>query len=439
MTEPARPAGRGPALIAALVVLGLLAVAVGVVLVSELGGDGTASNGGSPGASPTTSPGATPAATAAAPSATEPEPTTQAAGGVSMVPFIEVLDRPLGMAFTGGPDDVIFIAQQNGIVRYVQGGELADEPALDLSGVTLVGGEQGMLGIALHPDFADNGRMYVSYIHTDVATILAEYTLPDRIHADPASVRELLRLPQESNFHKGGSLVFAPDGLLFMSVGDDAWPRGTTPDYTDGFRGSIIRIDVDTRTGDLPYGIPEGNAFAPGSGPGEVFDYGLRNPWRMSIDPESGDLWVADVGSERFEEVDRHPGDTPAGMDFGWGAWEGFECRRHQIREELNCDDWADATKPVLVLKGSEFKTPDCAVIGGYVYRGEEVPALQGLYVFGDFCSGALRTVTPGEEEPEPDIVLDSEAHMSTFGIDSAGELYVADVNAGVIYRITSD
>ena len=421
----ARPASRRPALIVALVVLGLLGLAIVVGVVSQLT-DNTSPPVGGGGSS--------------GPAASEPEPTTVAAGGVAVVPFVEGLERPLGLAFTGGPDDVIFVAQQGGVVRYIQDGELADEPALDLSDVTLVGGEQGFLGIALHPDFAENHRMFVSYIHTDVAVILAEYTLPDGIHADPASARELIRAPQESNFHKGGALVFGPeDGLLYMSRGDDAWPRGTTPDYNDGFRGSIIRIDVDSTTGDLPYGIPEGNAFAPGEGPGEVFDYGLRNPWRMSIDPETGDLWVADVGSERYEEVDVHRGDTAPGLDFGWGAWEGYECRRHQIREELNCDDWEDATKPVLVIEGGEFQSGDCAIIGGYAYRGTEVPALAGKYVFGDYCSGKLRTVPADQDESEPEVVVDTDVRMSTFGVDSSNELYVADVDNGVIYRITGD
>ena len=432
MEQPeTRPAGRRPALIAALVVLGLLALAVVVVVFSALAGDLPVASESAASGSPAATPSVVP---------TEAEPTIAAAGGVAVVPFVEGLNRPLGLAFTGGNDDVIFVAGQDGVVSYIQGGEVAEEPALDLSGVTQMAGEKGMLGIALHPGFAENGRMFVSYTSIDAATVLAEYTLPDRIHADPASVRELLRLPQESDYHKGGSLVFGPaDGLLYMSIGDDAWPRGTTPDVTDGFRGSIIRIDVDGATGDLPYGIPEGNAFAAGDGPGEVFDYGLRNPWRMSIDPETGDLWVADVGSERYEEVDRHPGDVPAGLDFGWGAWEGFECRRHQIREELNCDEWADATPPILVIEGGEFESGDCAVIGGYVYRGSEVPALSGLYVFGDFCSGRLRTVPIDEQEPTPDIVVDTDVHMSTFGIDSGGELYVADVVSGFLYRITSD
>jgi glucose/arabinose dehydrogenase len=420
----ARPAGRRPALIAALVVVGLLIVAIVVVALSELADVAMPLD-------PTPSPSPTPIPT-------EAPPTTAEGDGVAVTPWVEGLTRPLGLAFTGGADDVIFVAGQDGVVSYITGGELADEPALDLSETTLFGGEQGMLGIAVHPDFAENGRMYVTYVHTDMATILAEYTLPDGIHADPASARELLRLPQESNFHKGGALVFGPeDGLLYMSIGDDAWPRGTTPDYTDGFRGSIIRIDVDSTTGDLPYGIPEGNAFAAGEGPGEVFDYGLRNPWRMSIDAETGDLWVADVGSERFEEVDVHRGDVPPGLDFGWGAWEGFECRRHQIREELNCDEWLDATPPVLVIEGGEFQSGDCAVIGGYVYRGAGVSDLQGLYVFGDYCSGKLRTVPIDEELPTPETVVDTEVRMSTFGVDSAGELYVADVDNGVIYRIT--
>jgi glucose/arabinose dehydrogenase len=417
-----RPAGRVPALVVGLIALALLVIPA--VIAIGLG----ASVG--PGVSLATQ---TPRASVA-----PPTPTTVTGNGVAVEPMIDGLERPLGIAMLGGPDDGIFIAQQAGLVQHVDGGEIQPEPVLDLTGVVLVGGEQGMLGIALHPDFAENGRLYVAYVHVDQATILAEYVAPDGIHADPASARELLRLPQESNFHKGGALLFA-DGLLYMSIGDDAWPRGTTPDYTDGFRGTIIRIDVDNRTGELPYGIPEGNAFAAGDGPGEVFDYGLRNPWRMSIDPESGDLYVADVGSERYEEVDRHRGDVPAGLDFGWGAWEGFECRRHQIREELNCDEWADAERPILVLEGGEFASGDCAVIGGYVYRGEAVPALAGKYVFGDYCSGKLRVVPTDADEPEPEIVVDTEVRMSTFGIDSAGELYVADVDNGVIYRIVGD
>lgn len=417
-----RPAGRSPALVVGVIALALLVIpAVIAIVFGASVGPSTGQASQTPGLS-----------------TSEPSPSTATANGVAVEPMVDGLERPLGLAMLGGPDDGIFVAQQAGLVQYVEGGEVQSEPVLDLTDVVLVGGEQGMLGIALHPDFAENRRFYVSYIHIDKATILAEYVAPDGIHADPASVRELLRLPQESNFHKGGALVFA-DGLLYMSIGDDAWPNGTTPDYTDGFRGSIIRIDVDSRTGDLPYGIPEGNAFAAGEGPGEVFDYGVRNPWRMSIDPESGDLYVADVGSERYEEVDRHRGDVAAGLDFGWGAWEGFECRRHQIREELNCDDWADAEPPILVLEGGEFASGDCAIIGGYVYRGEAVPALAGKYVFGDYCSGKLRVVPTDEDEPEPEVLVDTEVRMSTFGVDLAGELYVADVDNGVIYRIVGD
>jgi glucose/arabinose dehydrogenase len=297
-------------------------------------------------------------------------------------------------------------------------------------------GEKGFLGLVLHPDFAENGRFYVTYTSTENHTILAEYTTPDGLQADPASERVLLDLEQESDFHKGGSLAFASDGMLFVTVGDDAWPKGTTPDYNDNLRGSIIRIDVDERTGDKPYGIPEGNAFAEGEGPPEVWDYGFRNPWRMSIDAESGDLYVGDVGSERFEELDRHrAGDAP-GIDFGWGAWEGFECRRHQIREELNCDEWADARKPILAFEGSEFKAPDCAIIGGFVYRGDEVPAFRDRYVFSDFCSGRIRIIPTDNDEPVPEVLLDAELRMSTFGQDTEGELYVADVATGMIYKL---
>jgi glucose/arabinose dehydrogenase len=371
---------------------------------------------------------------------TRPVATPIPDGGVAVEPMVEGLERPVGFAMTDGPSSGIFVAQQNGLVVYVEDGEVQDEPVLDLTDVTLFGGEQGMLGIALHPDFAENRRLFVAYSHQEPATILAEYAAPDGIHADPATERILLRLPQESNYHKGGALVFGPDdGLLYMSIGDDAWPRGTTPDYTDSLRGTIIRIDIDEQSGDLPYGIPDGNAFADGDGPPEVFDYGLRNPWRMSIDPESGDLYIADVGSERFEEVSRHRAGVPAGLDFGWGAWEGFECRRHQIRAELDCDEWADAEPPILVIEGGEFRSGDCAIIGGYVYHGAGVPALQGKYVFGDYCSGRLRTIPTDEEAPTPEIVLDTEIRMSSFAVDSEGELYIADVDNGVLYRVVSD
>jgi glucose/arabinose dehydrogenase len=373
-------------------------------------------------------PGATPTPVVTPPPAGE---------GVALELVVDGLDRPLALAFT--PDGRgLFVGQQAGRVEYVSEGEIQPEPAIDLTESVLSGGELGMLGLALHPDFVENGLMYVSYIHIDHDTVLAEYELPDRVHADPGSVRELLRLPQENDYHKGGALVFDADGLLFMSIGDDAWPRGTTPDYTQHLRGTVIRIDVDGRDGDLPYAIPEGNAFTADEGPPEVFDYGLRNPWRMSIDAETGELWIADVGSERYEEVDRHPPDVPAGIDFGWGAWEGFECRRHQIRSELDCDDWADAQPPVLVIEGGEFASGDCAVIGGYVYRGDRVPGLTDRYVFGDYCSGRLRVIPLDEEAPEPTIILDSDVRMSTFGMDPDGELYVADVDNGQVWRLVS-
>ncbi|HYI67600.1 MAG TPA: PQQ-dependent sugar dehydrogenase [Candidatus Limnocylindrales bacterium] len=355
--------------------------------------------------------------------------------GVGLEILVEGLDRPLALAFTGEPGQM-FVGQQAGLVHRVEGQAIQAEPLLDLTDRVGMAGEKGFLGLALHPEFAENGRFYVTYTSLENHTILAEYTAPDGLRADPASERVLLDLEQESDFHKGGSLAFAADGTLFVTVGDDAWPRGTTPDYSDNFRGSIIRIDVDERTGDKPYGIPEGNAFAEGEGPPEVWDYGFRNPWRMSIDPESGDLYVGDVGAERFEELDRHRGGEPPGLDFGWGAWEANECRRHHIREELNCDEWADAEKPIVVFKGSEFKTPDCAIIGGFVYRGDDVPAFRDQYVFSDFCSGRIRIIPTEEEEPVPDVLLDADLRMSTFGMDSEGELYIADVATGIVYRL---
>lgn len=355
--------------------------------------------------------------------------------GVGLELVAEGLERPLALAFTGRPGQ-LFVGQQYGMVRRVEDGVLQPDPVLDLTAHVEAAGEKGFLGLALHPQFAENGLLYVAYSSVDDATVLAEYHAPDGVHADPGTARELLRLPQESDFHKGGSLVFGPDGLLYVSIGDDAWPRANTPDFNDNFRGSIIRIDVNGQTGDRPYAIPEGNAFSEAGGPPEIWDYGFRNPWRMSIDAETGDLYVGDVGAERYDEIDRHPGGEAAGLDFGWGAWEGFECRRHRIRDVLTCDDWADAEVPVAVLEGSEFASGDCAIIGGFAYRGDEVPAFEDRYVFGDFCSGRLWVIPVGEQAPQPRLLLDTELFMSTFGMDPEGELYVADVRGGTIHRL---
>ncbi len=356
---------------------------------------------------------------------------------VRLEPFARGVDRPVGLAFHGGPSDGLFVGQQGGVVRLVVDGVLQPDPVLDLSDVVLVGGEQGLLGIVLHPEFAENGRFYVSYSSVERVTIVAEYVATDRAVADPGSVRELLRLPQESNFHKGGAMAFGPEGLLYVTIGDDAWPRLTTPDFSETLRGTIIRIDVDDPgTPDRPYGIPEGNAFAPGDGPPEVFDVGLRNPWRMSVDPDSGDLYVGDVGSERYEEIDRHRASEPAGLDYGWGAWEGYECRREVVREELDCSALSGAEPPVLVLEGAGFQSGDCAVIGGFVYRGEAIPALRGAYVFGDYCSGLIRAIATDGDRAEASVLLESGVAMSTFGVDESGELYLADVERGEIWRI---
>lgn len=384
-------------------------------------------------------PSGAPSEPAASAAASEPAVTAPPGGeGIDLELVASGFVKPLAVAFHPDGSGDFFVVQQAGLVHYVSGGEAAPDPALDLTGSVLSGGELGMLGIALHPAFEQNGLLYLSYISLAKETILAEYAMADETTIDPSSARELLRLPQENDFHKGGVLVFADDGTLFMSLGDDAWPRGTTPDYTDGFRGSIIRIDVDERTGDKPYGIPEGNAFTPDQGPPEIYDYGLRNPWRMSFDADTGDLYIADVGSERYEEISRHRTGVPAGLDFGWGAWEGFECRRHQIREELDCNEWADAEPPILVIEGGEFASGECAIIGGYVYHGDRVPDMSGKYVFSDFCSGRIRVIPTDEDRPTPEVLLDSEVNPGTFGIDTDGELYLVDVNKGDIWRIVA-
>ena len=347
---------------------------------------------------------------------------------LDLEPVAGGLDSPLGVTHAGDASGRLFIVEQTGAIRVIRDGELLDEPFLDVSEAIVAGGEQGLLGLAFHPDYARNGRFFIDYTDVNGDTVVAEVVVsddPDR--ADEDSVRTLLQVDQPYSNHNGGQLAFGPDGFLYVALGDggSAGDPEDNGQNTDVLLGKLLRLDVDS--GD-PYGIPDDNPFANGGGEPEIWAYGLRNPWRFSFDAKAGDLWIADVGQGEFEEINRRPA-TAGGLNYGWDQMEGLECY-----EGGDCDT-ADKIVPI----SGYSHDLGCSVTGGYVYRGRDFPDLRGGYVFGDYCSGLIWAVdaTAGEFT-EPVELMASDLSISSFGLDEAGELYLTDLAGGQLLRVVA-
>lgn len=340
-------------------------------------------------------------------------------------------DAPLGIIHAGDGSDRLFVIEQGGTIRIVRDGEMLPEPFLDVSNRVVAGGEQGLLGLAFHPSYEDNGRFFVNYTDTDGDTVVEEYAVSgDPDVAESESERVLLRIDQPFPNHNGGNLVFGPDGYLYIGTGDGGGagdPEENGQDLTT-LLGKLLRIDVDA-PGPEPYGIPLDNPFADeADARPEIWGYGLRNPWRFSFDRATGDLWIGDVGQSAFEEINRAGGGA-AGVNYGWDVMEGRNCY-----EEANCD----RDDKELPLTGYSHEG-GCSITGGFVYRGNEAPELHGGYVFGDYCSGNVWVLdSRAKGFVEPVQLLEGQGSISSFGEDEAGELYMADLAAGEILQLTT-
>ena len=334
----------------------------------------------------------------------------------------------------------LFVVQQSGAIRIIKAGGVLATPFLDLggaSGVVAANGEQGLLGIAFHPQFATNRRFYVNYTRkSDGATIIARYlaSIGNPDIADSSSATVLLTIAQPEANHNGGAIRFGPDGYLYIGMGDGGGANdqhgsiGNAQDKT-ALLGKILRIDVDNG-GANPYAIPAGNPFAIAGGRPEIFTIGMRNPWRISFDRSTGDLWIGDVGQGAVEEIDMLPAGTGAGANFGWRVMEGNSCTG-LASPPVPCND-SSLTPPVL----SYTHSVGCSVTGGYVYRGAAVPTLAGQYLYGDYCSGRIWSAQKVGAGPWTATELGVSAHkISTFGEDEAGELYFADYASGDIFQ----
>jgi glucose/arabinose dehydrogenase len=352
---------------------------------------------------------------------------------VTMQPFVDGLDSPLAAVSAGDGSGRIFVVEQSGLIRIVRDGKLLPEPFLDVSAEISSGGERGLLGLAFHPDFPQDPRFFVDYTDTNGDTHVASFTVdaanPDRANA--SSEQRLLFVDQPYANHNGGALAFGPDGDLYVALGDGGSggdPHGNGQKLST-MLGKILRIDVGA-AGATAYTVPPDNPFVSTSGAEPaIFLYGLRNPWRFSFDRATGDLWIGDVGQGAWEEVDVARAGT-SGENYGWNRMEATHC----FRPQEGCDE-SGLTMPV-----AEYSHADgCTVIGGYVYRGSAQPALDGRYLFGDYCRGTIWAIDPtGNGLRPPTVVGHLDGSLSSFGEDEAGELYVTDLSGGRLLKVSA-
>ncbi|HFE32643.1 MAG TPA: glucose dehydrogenase [Gammaproteobacteria bacterium] len=335
----------------------------------------------------------------------------------------EPLSRPL--AFIAGPANSGYVVEQAGRILRLLDGQRAAEFADIRRRVDNGPNEAGLLGMAFDPAFATNGRVYLSYTRSEANTfqsVISRFLSRDGgLTLDTDSEQILLTLDQPYSNHNGGQIAFGPDGYLYIGFGDGGSggdPDGNGQD-TDTLLGAMLRIDVSGSSG---YTIPADNPFAQGGGRAEIYAWGLRNPWRWSFDRQSGDLWLADVGQNRWEEVNR----IQLGGNYGWNIREGAHCSGTSV-----CDS-SGLIDPVAEYPNGS----DCSVTGGYVYRGTAIADLNGVYLYGDYCSGKIWGLFPeGNGGFESRLLLDTSLRISSFGEDSDGEVYVVHHRGG-IYRI---
>lgn len=383
---------------------------------------------------------ATEPATTPTKTATEeaPEPTDIPARPVSAISLEPVITEGLEMVteITHAFDERLFVLEQVGRIRIIEDGQLLEQPFLDITDrVGSSSSEQGLLGLAFHPDYATNGavmqgQFFVNYTDYSGNTHISRFRvmMDDPYRADPRSEVEYLAQKQPYPNHNGGSLAFGPDGYLYAGLGDGGSANDPLLAGQDlsTFLGKVLRLDVDS-TADV-YAIPADNPFlnTPDVRP-EIWAFGLRNPWRFSFDRETGDFYIADVGQNIWEEVNFQPATSPGGENYGWNIMEGNHCF------EADTCDQTGLTLPIFDYDHSQ----GCSITGGYIYRGQTYPELWGNYFVSDFCSGVIWRLFPQGDGWLADAILDSDLIISTFGEDVNGELYVANYANGAIYHIT--
>ncbi|GAB4503964.1 MAG: PQQ-dependent sugar dehydrogenase [Anaerolineales bacterium] len=330
------------------------------------------------------------------------------------------LDRPVDIQNAGDGSGWLFVIEKAGRIRILQGGQVLSIPFLDISDrVGSEGNEQGLLGLAFHPRYPENGFFYVNYTGKDGNTVIARYQVTsDPLLANPASERVLLRVEQPFRNHNGGALIFGPDGYLYAGLGDGGSsgdPFGNAQNL-DTLLGKILRLDVDSAN---PYTIPPENASG-----SEVWAYGLRNPWRIAIDRLTGDVYIGDVGQDKWEEINFVPAGAPGPLNFGWDYREG----NHYFR---GFPPFGLELIPPVAEYGHH---QGCSVTGGVVYRGS-LPEWQGIYLYADYCRGTVWGLLNADGQWQTRALFETGLTVTTFGQDEAGEVYFAS-DSGQILRL---
>jgi len=349
---------------------------------------------------------------------------------VTLEPASTGFEQPVLAVGAGDGSNRLFVVELTGRIRVIKGSAVLPEPFLDLSDLISTGGERGLFSVAFPPDYATSGRFYVDYTNAAGNSVIARYRVSDDPNrADPASAEVLLTVEQPYANHNGGQLAFGPDGFLYIGFGDG----GSGGDPQDNAQnpasllGKMLRIDV-SRPG--AYGIPLDNPFVGDTTyRAEVWSLGLRNPWRFSFDRSTGELYIADVGQNAWEEIDVEPAGA-GGRNYGWNRFEGTHPYPPDTKRDVE-----GFTMPVIEYDRSAGQS----VTGGFVYRGTQSPTLTGVYVYADYSSGRLWALRRAGTGWETALVAETGRNVAGFGQDDAGEVYMLDVERGDVLRIAAE
>ena len=337
--------------------------------------------------------------------------------------------RPLDLQSPDDDTNRIFVAEQGGKIKVFQNDEATENSTvfLDIENSIVSSSELGLLGFAFHPNYRSNGFFYIAYTPTSDVALVSRFKVSDTSGdtADLSSEIILLRIPQPDTNHNGGQLAFGSDGYLYIASGDGGGggdPQGNAQNLGN-LLGKILRIDIDGTDGGINYSIPPDNPFVnTENARGEIYAYGLRNPWRFSFDNQTNKIWAGDVGQGELEEIDI----IEKGGNYGWNILEGSSCFNAE-----NCDS-SNTIEPVFEYN---HDANDKSITGGYVYRGTEVVSMNGYYIYGDFISGRIWALNSNlGENPDNQILVESGLSISSFGTDNSNELYVCSFD-GKIYK----
>ena len=373
--------------------------------------------------------------------------------GLKAVSVVEGLSKPVYVTTLPDNSSYLYIVEQSGIIKVSVDGKLLDKPFLDITDRVhspfFPGDERGLLGFAVSPNYQKDGKVYVNYIEKETNnTIVSSFSLKSNINADEDSELNLINQKQPYFNHNGGHLAFDKEGYLYIGLGDGG-SAGDPDSHGQNLKtllGTVVRILPKEES----YVVPADNPFQSEKGKGEIWLYGLRNPWRFSFDKKNGDLYVADVGQNSWEEIHYFSSSAGSSRNLGWNIMEGGHCFKPKEdcnREGLNKPifEYANDANYIKTLVGfQESKVQGCSVTGGYVYRGDKIELLNGYYIFGDYCSGRVwaldRNISNGKIFDITNELFgeESEVYISSFGEDNKGELYVVD-HVGIIYKIVDN